>query len=189
MSKNIETPIIQPLPLHMIASYDKDRKVDVMPAAWAGQCGPNLIELNLAPAHKTVKNIEESKAFTVSYATKDTLAVSDYFGIVSANDTDDKIEKADVTVEKSENVNAPIIKEYPITVECKLVDTIDFHGECKIVGEIVNTIVSEDILDDEGNVDIGKAELITFDSVSRTYRLVGDVVGNAWSDGKKYISD
>lgn len=184
--KDFKQIVITPLPVLMIGTYDEDGVADVMNAAWGGQCGPNHVELNLAESHKTVENIKLNKEFTVSFATKDTLVISDYFGIASANDTD-KISQSGVSVIKAENVNAPIVEEYPLTLECKLVSIDEVLGEQKIIGEVVNVTADESILDDEGNIDLGKADIISYDSVSKSYRVLGDIVGSAFSDGKKLI--
>ena len=111
--------IITPLPAIMIATYDEKENPDVMMAAWGGQCGPKHICFNLS-AHKTTENIRLKKAFTVSFASKNDIVQSDYFGIVSANDVPDKVARAGFTVTKSPNVDAPIVNEYPLTLECKV---------------------------------------------------------------------
>ena len=107
--------VITPLPAIMIATWDEKENPDVMMAAWGGQCGPKHITFELS-AHKTTDNIRLKKAFTVSFATKNDIAQSDYFGIVSANDVPDKVAKAGFTVTKSPNVDAPIINKMGMAV-------------------------------------------------------------------------
>ena len=183
--KNFATQtVITPLPAIMIATWDENKNPDVMMAAWGGQCGPKHIALNLS-AHKTTDNIRLKKAFTISFATKDDIAQSDYFGIVSANDVPDKIARAGFTAIPSPNVDAPIIPEYKLTLECVAV-TIDDddNGGAHIVGEVVNMSADESILDAEGRIDLSKLQPVIYDSAQNSYRVVGGKVGDAWGSGK-----
>ena len=176
--------VITPLPAIMIATYDENENPDVMMAAWGGQCGPKHICFNLS-AHKTTENIRLKKAFTVSFATKGDIVQSDYFGIVSANDVPDKVKKAGFTVTKSPNVDAPIVNEYKLTLECKVVKMDeDGNGGARVVGEVINMSADESILDAEGKIDLGKLQPVIFDSSKNTYRVVGEKVGDAWGAGK-----
>ena len=175
--------IITPLPAIMIATYEKENP-DVMMAAWGGQCGSKHICFNLS-AHKTTDNIRLKKAFTVSFASKNDIVQSDYFGIVSANDVPDKVARAGFTVTKSPNVDAPIVNEYPLTLECKVVQMDeDEKGGARVVGEIVNMSAQESILNEEGKVDLSKLQPVIFDSSNNSYRVVGEQVGTAWGSGK-----
>ena len=176
--------VITPLPAIMIATWDADENPDVMMAAWGGQCGPRHITFELS-AHKTTDNIRLKKAFTISFATKDDIVQSDYFGIVSGTDVPDKVAKAGFTITKSPNVDAPIINEYKMALECKVVTfEEDGNGGARVVGEIVNMSADESILDEEGNIDLGKLQPVIFDSSKNTYRVVGEKVGDAWGSGK-----
>ena len=188
MRKNFENAMVTPLPVLMIGTYDDEGNANVMNIAWGGQCGPKHIAINIGLPEvekKTLTNIKSKKEFTVSYATKDTMAISDYFGLFSGNVVD-KIAEAEVTVEKAENVDAPIIAEYPLTAECKVIEMIENDlGEMHVIGEIVNVSADESILDDDGNVSVDKLQPIAFDSIGNTYRIVGDVVGTAFEEGIK----
>ena len=176
--------VITPLPAIMIATWDENENPDVMMAAWGGQCGPKHITFELS-AHKTTENIRLKKAFTISFATKDDIVQSDYFGIVSANDVPDKVKIAGFTASKSPNVDAPIINEYKLTLEGKCVTfEEDGNGGARVVGEIVNMSADESILDAEGNVDLSKLQPVIFDSAKNEYRVVGEKVGTAWGSGK-----
>ena len=178
--------VITPLPAIMIATWDENKNPDVMMAAWGGQCGPKHITFELSK-HKTTDNIRLKKAFTVSFATKNDIAQSDYFGIVSANDVTDKVAKAGFTVVPSPNVDAPIVNEYKLTLECKVVTfDEDENGGARVVGEIVNMSADESILDAEGNIDLGKLQPVVFDSSTNSYRVVGEKVGDAWGSGKVF---
>lgn len=179
--------VITPLPVLIIATYDANGNPDAMNAAWGGQCGPKHICFNLS-SHQTTENIELKKAFTVSFADKKHVAESDYFGIISAKKEPKKIEKAGMHVEKSKFVDAPVIVEYPLTVECKVIEIQKTSlNETRVVGEIVNMQADESILDENGNIDLDKLQPIMFDSSRNYYRVVGEKVGGAWSEGKKIM--
>ena len=176
--------VITPLPAIMIATWDENKNPDVMMAAWGGQCGPRHITFELSK-HKTTDNIRLKQAFTISFATKGDIVQSDYFGIVSGNDVPDKVAKAGFTITPSPNVDAPIINEYKLTLECKVVTfDEDENGGARVVGEIVNMSADESILDEEGNIDLGKLQPVIFDSAKNEYRVVGEKVGTAWGAGK-----
>lgn len=165
----------------IVGTYDKAGKADAMNAAWGGVYDTNTVMLCLGE-HKTTENIREQKAFTVSFGDVKNLVASDYVGIVSANDDPDKMKKSGFTTVKSSHVNAPVINELPVTLECKLVK---FNEDGIVVGEIVNVCADESVLGADGKIDSDKLDLITFDPIHATYRKVGEKVGNAFSDGKK----
>jgi flavin reductase (DIM6/NTAB) family NADH-FMN oxidoreductase RutF len=173
--------VTTPQPCVMIATWDKNHNPDVMMAAWAGQLDHDKIVISLSK-HKTTDNLELTKAFTVSFADERTVAESDYFGIVSGNDVPDKVAKAGFTITPSPNVDAPIINQYPLTLECKVVSFEDGM----LIGEVVNMSADESILDAQGNVDLTKLKPIVFDAAAMCYRALGDSVGKAWGAGKKF---
>ena len=172
--------VTTPQPCVMIATWDKDHNPDVMMAAWAGQLDYTKIVISLRK-HKTTDNLAETGAFTVSFADERTVAESDYFGLVSGNDVPDKVAKVGFTVTPSPNVDAPIINEYPLTLECRVVSFEDGM----LIGEVVNQSADESILTD-GKVDLTKLKPIVFDAAGMCYRAIGDSVGQAWGSGKKY---
>lgn len=166
-----------PLPVLMIGTYDEEGKANVMNAAWGGIYDHGKIYISLSN-HKTTDNLKIKNAFTVGFATKDTEVISDYFGVVSGRDQD-KIEKAGVHVVKSNFVDAPIIEEYPLTLEC----TVESFEDGDLIGKIVNCSVDEKYIDENGKIDVDKMEIITYDMTSNTYRVLGPVVGKAFKDG------
>ena len=174
-------PYIYPQPVLMIATYGEDGKPDVMNAAWGGISDDKEISICVSESHKTTENILKKGAFTVSMADVDHMTACDYVGIVSGNKEPDKFAKAGFTAEKSEKVDAPIIKELPICVECKL-KSYD-KQTCRLVGEIVNVSVDERVLDKNGNVDVAKAAPITFDPFNNAYIRLGEKVGDAFKAG------
>ena len=172
--------VTTPQPCVMIATWDKDHNPDVMMAAWAGQYDAKQIVISLSK-HKTTENLELTGAFTVSFADVNTVAESDYFGLVSGSKVPDKVARAGFTVTPSPNVDAPIINEYPLTLECKVVS---WEGGV-LIGEVINQSADERILTD-GKIDLEKLQPIVFDAAGMCYRAIGGVVGGAWDAGKKF---
>ncbi|MGN1346834.1 MAG: flavin reductase family protein [Eubacteriales bacterium] len=185
MRKNFGAkPILYPQPVFILAAYNEDGTANAMNAAWGGISEANQISMCISAGHKTTKNILARGAFTVSMATADKVAECDYVGIASGNDTADKMEKAGFHTTKSEFVDAPVIDELPMAVECKL---ISYDEEsCRLVGEIVNVCADESVLTD-GKIDPAKLRPITYDGMNHTYLVLGEKVGNAFSDGKKLM--
>ena len=177
---------VTPQPALMIGTYDENGNPDVMMAAWGGQCDGNQVCFRLSP-HRTTTNLRATREFTLSYATVRDVAESDYFGTVSANDVPDKIARTGFTVTKSQNINAPIIDQYPLTLECRVVEIIERGNDgCFVIGEVVNTIADPAILTD-GRIDLCKLQPIVFDAAIPAYRAVGDTVGAAWGAGQVFI--
>jgi len=172
--------VIVPEGVFIIGTYDENGVPNAMNAAWGIQSDYGEITLYLAK-HKTTENLKKTGAFTVAFATKGTVEISDYFGVESGANVN-KIEKAGVQVHKSARVNAPIIEEYPVTLECEVKEW-DEKREM-LVGKIVAQQVDESVLTD-GKIDLGKLQPIMFDASFHVYRVIGEVVGNAFKDGLK----
>ena len=172
-----------PMPVFIVGTYDENGKSNAMNAAWGGIDYDDQINLCLSAEHKSTINLQKAKAFTVSMGTVEQLVACDYVGITSGNKVEDKFEKAAWHATKSEFVNAPVIDELPMTIECELVS---YDPEmCHLVGRIVNVSADESILDEKGKIDPKKLRPITYDPVNHKYIALGEVVGNAFSDGKK----
>ena len=170
-------PFVYPMPVLIVATYDENGVPDAMNAAWGCITDSNEISISISK-HKTTDNIAKTGAFTVSFATEDTVVACDYVGIVSANDVPNKFEKAGFHATKSELVNAPLIDELPMAIECKFKS----FDNGIMIGEIVNVNADESVLTN-GKVDPAKLKPITFDPVNNTYTSLGPVVGKAFSDG------
>ena len=182
MRKNLGAkPYTYPQPVFIIASYDEDGTPDAMNAAWGGISENTELSMCLSAGYKTVKNILSRKAFTVSMADASHVIACDYVGVVSANKVPDKFEKAGFHAVKSDFVDAPLIEELPMAVECKLI-SYDAKS-CRMVGEIVNVSAEESVLNENGKVDPEKLRPITFDPMNNTYLALGPKVGNAFRDG------
>ena len=182
MRKNFGVqPAVYPMPVFIIATYGEDGTPDAMNAAWGGISEANELSICISADHKTTENILKRKAFTVSMADADHVVECDYVGIVSGNDVPDKFAKAGFHAIKSEFVDAPVIEELPMAVECKL---ISYDPEtCHLVGEIVNVNADEKVLNEKGQVDPAKLRPITFDAMNNAYLVLGEKVGNAFADG------
>lgn len=176
---------LYPMPVFIVAAYDENGVPNAMNAAWGGIYTDNEVGICLAEEHKTTHNILTTKAFTVSMGTAEFVKACDYVGIVSGNKEANKIEKAGFHTQKSEYVNAPLIEELPMTLECEL---ISYDPEtCQLVGSIVNVSASEEILDENGKIDPTKLKPITYDPIHHKYLVLGEQVGNAFADGKKLV--
>jgi len=182
MRKNFGAkPFLYPQPVMILGTYDENGKANAMNAAWGGIVGANEVIVDLS-AHKTTDNIIKNKAFTVGVADLEHLVACDYVGIVSANKEAYKMQKAGFTTTKGEFVNAPIINELPLTLECELVKVIDGS---KYLAEIKNVSADEKYLGDDGEIDLSKFTPITYDPVHHGYYRLGERVGNAFKDGAK----
>ena len=173
--------LLYPQPVFIIASYGEDGTPDAMNAAWGGISGDNEIVLSISPGHKSTQNILARKAFTVSMATAAHVAECDYVGVVSANKVPDKLAKCGFHTTKSEFVDAPLIDELPLALECRLI-SYDPQN-CRLFGEILNVSADESVLDEAGNVSAAKLRPITVDPATHDYLVIGEKVGNAFKDG------
>ena len=183
MKKNIKTTeAIFPMPVLMIATYNDDDSIDVMNAAWGTMLDRNIVLLNLSENHQTVKNIIKRKAFTISIADTKHVKEADFFGVVSGNNTPDKFVKSGLTASKSSLVNAPIINEFPICMECEFLKFQNDEYSYGVIAKVVNTSVEENIMAND-NVDIEKLQAISFDPYTHGYYEVTKRVGNAFKDG------
>ena len=173
--------IMAPMPVLIIGTYDENGVPNAMNAAWGTQCDLDKIIIFLSK-HKTTENLKIKEAFTIAFATKETLVESDYFGIVSGRNFN-KIEQAGFHAHKAEFVDAPVFEEYPVTMECEMLSMDDEGGDYRLIGKVVNVVAEESVLDGRGRVDLEKLHLISYDSVTRCYRVLGYVVGHAFRDG------
>ena len=158
-------PYLFPMPVYMIGTYNEDDTVDSMAMAWGGICAENMVALNLEEDHKTVANL------------------------VSSNKVPDKFERTGLHAVKSTRVDAPVITEYPLTLECKVVEMQEQPYGLRVLGEIVNVLADEKILDEKGKIDCGKIGAFLFDQMRHDYYAVGEVIGKAWSSGAPLLRE
>lgn len=170
-----------PMPVFIIGTYNADGTPNAMNAAWGGISEDAEISICVDNAHKTAENLLTRKAFTVSMATADQMAACDYVGLVSGNKEPDKFSKAGFHATKSEFVDAPLIDELPMALECEV---ISYDPEtCRLVGRIINVCAEESVLGENGKVDVAKLRPITYDSMNHHYLVLGEKVGYAFQDG------
>lgn len=179
-------PFLFPMPTYMIGTYNEDDTVDVMMMAWGGICAEDMVALNLEADHKTVANLKARGAFTLAVPGTDTLKESDFFGMASANRFADKFARSGLHAVKSERVDAPIIEEYPLTLECKVERMEDEPYGLRVLGKIVNVMADEAVLDDEGKIDAKKLNAFLFDQMRNGYYAVGEKIGQAWHSGAEF---
>ncbi len=180
-------PYLFPMPTYMIGTYNEDDSVDVMMMAWGGICAEDMVALNLEAAHKTVANLESRKAFTLAIPGVDTIKESDFLGIASSNNMKDKFERSGLHSHKSSRVDAPIIDEYPVTLECEIVEMQNQPYGLRILGKIINVIADDKVLDDKGKIDASKINAFAFDQMRNGYYAIGEKVGQAWQSGAEYM--
>ena len=169
-----------PLPVLIIGTYNEDGTADAMNAAWGGLYDSNKVVLCLSQGHKTTANIKAKGAFTVSFADAAHVVPADYVGMVSGNREPNKWERSGFHATKSDFVNAPLIDELPVAMECNF---IGFNEEGNVIGQIVNVSIDQSVLDGAGQLDLGKFRPIAFDPVHNGYHVLGERVGNAFQDG------
>lgn len=178
-------PWLLPQPVLIIGTYDKDGKPNAMNAAWGGTWDMHEIMISLG-SHKTTDNLAVNNEFTVAFATTDTMVAADYVGLASGRNTSDKMERAGWTAEKAPNVNAPLFKEFPMTMECRMKEKL-YESETGyyLIAEVVDIQCDEQYLDADGQPDVERMQIITYDPVHHGYIELGKTVGKAFADGKK----
>ena len=180
-------PYTFPMPVLMIATYGADGKVDVMNMAWGGVCAENMVALNIDEDHKTSENIKARGAFTLSVADIPHLKEADFFGIATGNKMKDKFERSGLHAVKSAHVDAPVIEEFPLTLECRVAEIQHTSYGFRVLGEIVNVLADEKVLDEKGKVLTEKLQAFVFDQFRSGYYAVGEKVGQAWQSGAELM--
>jgi len=175
---------IFPMPVLMVATYNEDGTVNVMNAAWGTMQERDTVALNLTESHKTVKNLKQRGAFTVSIADAAHVTEADYFGVVSGNKEPHKFEKSGLTATKSENVDAPVINEFPICLECEFIEYQSNEYGVGVIGKVVSITADESVMKD-GRIDMSLVNAIAFDPYTHGYYRVTERVGEAFKDGLK----
>ena len=185
MRKKLDiTEGIFPMPVLMVATYNEDGSVNVMNAAWGTMQERGNVALNLTETHKTVKNIKATGAFTVSIADAAHVVEADYFGVVSGNNVSNKFENSGLTASKAEMVNAPVINEFPLCLECEFIEYQSEKYGCGVIGKVVNVTADESIMVD-GKIDMSLVNAIAFDPYTHGYYKVTERIGEAFKDGLK----
>lgn len=185
MKKQIKTTeAIFPMPVLLISTFNEDGSVDVMNAAWGTMLDRDVVALNLTETHKTVQNIKARGGFVIHIADAKHVVEADFFGVVSGNKEPEKFKKSGLSFVKSDLVDAPVINELPIAMECEFIEYQNDETGIGVIGKVLRTSVEEEHLKD-GRVDIDSVEAIAFDPYTHGYYKVGGRVGEAFSDGLK----
>lgn len=175
-----------PMPVALIATYNEDGTVDVMNMAWGGICSERYVALNLDEDHATSKNLKRTGAFTLSLPDTTQVDEADYFGIDSSNDTPDKFERTGMHAVRSARVDAPIVTEFKLTLECRVAEIRNGLEGFRVLGEIVNVMADESVLGPDGDVDPVKLDPIMYDTFRQGYYAMGRKVGQAWDSGMRF---
>ena len=177
-------PWLLPQPVLIIGTYDKDGKPNAMNAAWGGTWDMHEIMISLG-SHKTTDNLAVNNEFTVAFATTDTMVAADYVGLASGRNTSDKMERTGWTTEKAPNVNAPLFKEFPMTMECRVKEKLnESETGYYLIAEVIDIQCDEQYLGADGQPDVERMQIITYDPVHHGYIELGKAVGKAFADGK-----
>ena len=185
MKKEIKTTeAVFPMPVLLISTFNEDGTVDVMNAAWGTMLESDVVALNLTETHRTVENIKARKGFVVHIADAGHVVEADWFGVVSGKKEPGKFAKSGMTYVKSDLVDAPVINELPVAIECEFVEYQNDAAGIGVIGKVLRTSVEEANLKD-GKVDIDSLEAIAFDPYTHGYYKVGGRVGEAFKDGLK----
>ncbi len=187
MKKSIGAkPLAFPTPVWIVGSYDKEDKPNIMTIAWGGICcsKPPCVNISLRKATYSYDNILEKKAFTINIPTEKYVKEVDYLGIATGRNTD-KFADAGLTPVKSELVDAPYVKEFPLVLECKMIHNIEIGLHILFVGEIMDIKADESVLGEKGIPDIERVLPILFAPEKRTYHGIGNSIGKAFSIGKE----
>ena len=187
MKKDLDAKAaVFPLPVLMIGTYDENGVADVMNAAWGTTCGADKVAVCLGE-HKTTENIRKTKAFTIAIADAAHAGEADYFGIASAGKTPDKFARSGLTAVEGKAVHAPVVQEFPLTMECEFVEDVRTENFHAIIGKVVNVVADESILNEDGSPDAAKLNAILFDCFGRSYFTIGERIAGAWDAGMAWM--
>lgn len=176
-----------PAPVLMVGTYNDDGTVNVMNLHECTRTNAGHLACCIGPRSKTHENIKKRRAFTIALVNQKLIKEVDYFGTVTGYANPDKFEKTGLRAEKSQFINAPIIEGSPLVIECELIEIVNTKYFTTVLARIINVAVDESVIDNTGKIDSQKTGMLLFDSFSNSYIALGDKVGKAWSDGKKYL--
>lgn len=184
-------PLVFPMPALLVGTYADDGTPSAMTAGWASVCcaEPPCVGVAVRAVRKTHEHIIRAGAFTLNVPNCPLAEAVDYLGIVSYQQVKDKLERADLHTERAQKVDAPLITECPVSLECQLVAHLDLGCHTWFVGEVLEAHVEESLLNEDGSIDVGRLDPLCYATSSKDYRRLGEVVGPAYSIGKKLRRD
>lgn len=181
--------MMYPAPAVVASAYDSQGNADCCTLAFATMCSHHppavMIAINTTLKRKTLKSILETNEFCVAFPDFTQVTEADYFGIASGYDTR-KIEDVGYTYKKAEKVNAPIINEFKVSVECRVMHIAEVGSHTQITGEIVNVQAEESVLNDKKKIDFDKLNPLAYDDVTHSYFKMGDKIADAFKAGLKF---
>jgi len=182
--------LLYPTPVLVVGSYHADGRPNVMTAAWGGiACSkPPCVSISLRAATASHGNIVARKAFTISLPSREQAAQADYFGLVSGRDAD-KLAVSGLTPLAAEFVDAPFVAEFPLVVECQVLQTHELGLHTQFIGEIKDVKIDAQCLDSEGHIDVSKLDPVAFVPEAGAYFALGELIGPAHSIGKVFVAD
>lgn len=181
--------MMYPAPSVVASAYDEEGRADACTLAFATMCSHHppavMIAINSTLKRKTLKSILQSKEFCIGFGSIEHLSEVDYLGIESGYN-EDKISKINFTPVKGEKVNAPIINEFKVSLECRVMHVAEVGSHTQITGEIVNVQADEDVLDEKGKIIFEKVNPIAYDDITRSYYEMGGKIADAFKVGLKF---
>lgn len=185
MKKEVKLSAVAfPTPVYIVGTYNEDGTANAMNAAWGGICSsePPAIMVAVRKSRKTYENILARKAFTINFPNESLMVVSDYMGLVSGK-KENKIERAGLKIEMGQEVNAPILTDYPVSLECSLMDKLEVGSHMLFIGEIKRVVADEEVLNEKEQIDAEKVGAIGYDPAGSNYIATNKVVGKAFCAG------
>lgn len=178
--------LVFPTPVWVICVYDSEGRPNAMTAAWGGICcsNPPAVGISLRKATYTYDHLSARKAFTVNVPGEAFAAKADYFGIVSGRNHD-KFKETGLTPVKADLVDAPYISEFPLILECRLIQTVEIGLHTQFIGQVMDVKAEEGTLDENGLPDMQKVGPMIYAPEVRAYFKVGEPLGRAFNIGKK----
>lgn len=172
-------------PVFIIGSYDAADRPNIMAVSWGGICcsEPPCVAISLRKATYTYHNIMAHKAFTLNIPSEQNAAEADYVGVYSGRD-EDKFKSTGLTPVDAQVVHAPYIKEFPMALLCSVKHVIEIGLHTQFIGEIIESIADENVLNAKGQPDINLIKPFIYNSVDRGYYGIGEKVQNAFVNVK-----
>ena len=185
MSKKVWKPgtFIYPIPAVLVTSGDM-KKSNIMTVAWTGilNTNPATVYISVRPERYSYRLIKESKEFAINLTTKKLAYATDWCGVRSGAKYD-KFKEMHLTKEEANFIKAPLIKESPVSIECKVIDEKDLGSHTMFTAEVLSIDADEKYIDEKGAFDISKCDLIAY--ANGGYYTLGKKVGKFGFSVKK----
>jgi flavin reductase (DIM6/NTAB) family NADH-FMN oxidoreductase RutF len=179
---------IYPMPMALVGA-DLPERPNFMPIAWLNrvQFNPPRLACGMGKAHATNAGIREHGEFGISIPSRDMIEATDWCGLNSATKGADKA--AAFTVARGSLEHAPMIAECPLSLECRVMQTVDLGSHELFIADIVSTWTERDYVDEDGKPDITKMRPFVLTMPDNRYWSVGDYLGPAWAIGRDFVAE